>query len=49
MKINKKVVQMIQIPSIITILFFALRELYTILIKMDKNLFHMYSDRLTLF
>lgn len=49
MKINKKVVQMIQIPIIIAILFFALRELYTILIKMDKNLFYMYSDRLTLF
>lgn len=49
MKINKKVVQMIQIPIIIAILFFALKELYTILIKMDKNLFYMYSDRLTPF
>ncbi|CAM2078486.1 MAG: Phosphatidylglycerol lysyltransferase [uncultured Clostridium sp.] len=49
MKINKKVVQIIQIPIIIAILFFAFREIYTILINIDKKLFYMYSDRLTIF
>ena len=48
MKINKKFVQMIQIPIIIVILFFACKELYTILISADKDLFYMYSDRLTI-
>ena len=48
MKINKKFVQMIQIPIIIVILFFACKELYTILISADKDLFYIYSDRLTI-
>ena len=49
MKLNKKFMKSIQIPIIIAILFFAIRELYTILINVDKTLFYMYSDRLTIF
>mgnify|MGYP001051737905 FL=1 len=44
-KLNKKIVQMIQIPIIVVILFFALRELYNIFVDIDVNLFNMYSDR----
>lgn len=47
MKINKKILQIIQIPIIIFILFFAFRELYKIIIESDKNLFFIYSDKLT--
>ncbi len=46
-KLNKKIVQMIQIPIIVVILFFALRELYNIFVDIDVNLFNMYSDKLT--
>ena len=38
---------MIQIPIIVVILFFALRELYNIFVDIDVNLFNMYSDKLT--
>lgn len=46
-KLNKKIVQMIQLPIIVVILFFALRELYNIFVDIDVNLFNMYSDKLT--
>ncbi|MCR1951294.1 bifunctional lysylphosphatidylglycerol flippase/synthetase MprF [Clostridium sp. DSM 100503] len=46
MKINKKVVKVIQIVVISVILFFAFRELYMIFKNIDKELFYTYSDRL---
>ena len=38
---------MIQIPIIVVILFFALRDVYNIFVDIDVNLFNMYSDKLT--
>ena len=49
MKINKKVLQTLQIAIVIVILFFAFRELYTIFVNADMNLFYKYSDKLTNF
>ena len=48
-KLNKKIVQMIQIPIIVVILFFALRELYNIFVDIDVNLFNIVTirDKLT--
>lgn len=48
MKINKRNIQIIQIPIIVVILFLALKELYTIFMNIDKELFQMYSDKLTI-
>ncbi|WP_394899678.1 bifunctional lysylphosphatidylglycerol flippase/synthetase MprF [Clostridium tertium] len=46
-KINKKFFSMLQIAFIVVILFIAFRELFKIVISMDKKLFITYSNRLT--
>ncbi|WP_373206019.1 bifunctional lysylphosphatidylglycerol flippase/synthetase MprF [Clostridium tertium] len=46
-KINKKFFTMIQVIFVIVIIFIACRELFKIVISMDKNLFITYSNNLT--
>ncbi|MCQ2969451.1 MAG: lysylphosphatidylglycerol synthase domain-containing protein [Clostridium sp.] len=47
-KSTKKVLQTAQILVVVAVLFFAFRELFKIFIDMDKSLFKLYSDKLTL-
>ena len=48
MKLNKKVLKIVQNIIIVVIFFMALRELYKIFIDIDINLFNKYAHRLTL-
>ena len=48
MKLNKKVLKIVQSIIIVAIFFMALRELYKIFIDIDINLFNKYAHRLTL-
>lgn len=44
---NKKFFSILQVIFVVIIVFLALRELFKIVLSMDKNLFLMYSNKLT--
>lgn len=46
-KNNKKFFSILQVIFVVIIVFLALRELFKIVLSMDKNLFLMYSNKLT--